>query len=222
MKGADLTKLFIGGFLILLGVGFLADQFFGINFGSIIGAAWPVLIMLSGLYIMLRARSQMLFGLIIFIVGGALLIDQLFDLPFSIWNLWPLIFVVIGLRIIFGDIFKINTSVVKEDKFDSTAVFWGDSRKIKSNNLKFGKVTALFGGSDIDLSEAEISKDGADIDCVAIFGGVTIKVSKDINVDSEGIGLFGGFDDKTGKSDDSKAIIRIKGFALFGGVEVKN
>ena len=226
MKSDTLTKLIIGGFLIFLGLGFLGDQIPGVNFGRIFAIFWPVVVMLIGLYIILKTRSQFFIGSIVMLLGGLWLVDQFIDLPFSIWNLWPLVLIVIGLRIIFpgkgGKFNYMNSSTVTDDTFESTAVFWGDSRKIKSENLKMGKITAIFGGSEIDLRDANIAKDGANVEIVAMFGGVSVKVNENTLVKSDGLGVFGGFEDKSAKPAKPNGTIVIKGSAVFGGVEVKN
>lgn len=226
MKGETLTKLIIGGFLIFLGLGFFADQVPGFNFARIFGVFWPVVVMMIGLYIILKTRSQFLVGGFIFLLGGLWLVDQFVDLPFSIWNLWPLVLIFIGLRIIFpgkwGEFNRMSSGTVEDDTFESTAVFWGDSRKIKSDNLKSGKITAIFGGSEIDLRDAKVAKDGARIEIASIFGGVTVKVNENTLVKSEGLGIFGAFEEKTSKPAKPEGTIVIQGSAIFGGVEIKN
>lgn len=223
MKGADFTKWLIGGFLIFLGIGFLGDQLFNISFGTILNLAWPIFIMILGVYIMFRTHSQFLLGSLVFIVGVVSLADNFLVLPFTVWNLWPLILIFIGIRIIFGDVFgffKLGDRNISEN-VDSTAIFWADQRKIKSQNFKSGKITVLFGGSELDLTETKFA-DGAVIDIVCIFGGVSLKMNSNTQVLSEGIGLFGGFEDKSNKADNSSQKVEIKGVAIFGGVEIKN
>jgi len=226
MKGETLTKLIIGGFLIFLGLGFFADQIPGFNFGRIISIFWPVVIMLIGLYIILKTKSQFIIGSIVFLAGTLWLVDQFVDLPFSIWNLWPLVLIYFGLRIIFpgklGDFNRMSNHSTEGESFESTAVFWGDSRKVKSDNFKSGKVTAMFGGNEIDLRDVKVAKEGADIEIVAMFGGVSIKVNENTLVKSDGLGIFGGFGDKTAKPAKPEGTITIKGSAIFGGVEIKN
>lgn len=226
MKGETLTKLIIGGFLIFLGLGFFADQIPGFNFGRIFSIFWPVVIMMIGLYIILKTRSQFLVGGFIFLIGSFWLVDQFIDLPFSIWNLWPLALIFIGFRIIFpgkfGDFNRMSNSTVEGDTFESTAIFWGDSRRIKSDNLKSGKITAIFGGSEIDLRDAKVAKDGANIEIASIFGGVTVKVNENTLVKSEGLGIFGAFEEKASKPAKPEGTLVVKGSAIFGGVEVKN
>jgi predicted membrane protein len=226
MKANFLVKLLIGGFFILLGLGFLFDQIFNVSIGNILGLFWPLAIMLIGLYILIRSNRHLVLGLIILFLGGALLLDQVIGLPFSIWELWPLILVFIGIKILFPSRNKKMESKTENytegDYFESNAVFWGESRKVRSDALKGGKITTVFGGSEIDLRECKIDKDGALIEIDAVFGGSEIKVSEDVLVKNNISGVLGGVEDKTSKPTNPDGIITISGNAVFGGIEIRN
>jgi len=225
MEKNNFGKILVGGFLILLGAGFFLNQYFDINFGQIVGTFWPVTILICGIYIIARAKSQLFLGAGIFLIGLATLVDQLFDLPFQVWSFWPLILVFIGVRILFGknmDAKGPNGALSESNTFESTAIFWGDSRRIKSDNFRFGKVTVMFGGSELDLRDIKTTDEAASIDIVVMFGGVDIKVNENTLIISDGIGIFGGFSEKTIKPEKPTGTIRIKGVAMFGGVNVKN
>lgn len=227
MKTINLTKILFGTFLVFLGIGFLADKFLGLNFSALLKYFWPVVIMLLGLLVVLTSRTQILWGSFIFLVGLVVLVSQIVNLPFSVWDLWPLVLVAVGLRLLFtNSIFDSNSKVQKDGKdfFESVAIFFGDTKKIASSNLKKGKITVIFGGSEVDLRESDISKDGATIDLLVLFGGATIIVNKQTHVISDGMGLIGAFEDKTNssKEDSTGGVLKISGLTLFGGVEIKN
>lgn len=227
MKTDFLVKLLLGGFLIILGLAFLLDQIFNINVGNVIGLFWPVAIMLIGLFILLRTNSHLILGLIILFAGGALLLDQTIGLPFSIWELWPLVLVFIGIRILFSrgkshNDSHMSESVSEGDSFDSTAIFWGDSRKVRSEGLKSGSITTIFGGSEIDLRDAKIDKEGALIEISTVFGGSEIKISDKVLVINKVSGIFGGVEDRTVKPEKPEGVITISGSAVFGGIEIRN
>ncbi len=221
----SLWKWISGGFLVLLGLGFLAQQFLGLNFWNIFNYFWPLVFILVGAYIIAKSRGQLLIGLIILILGGVMLTGQFIHLPFTVWQLWPLILVAVGINMIFGNSSKWNftptNSVTHEDRFDSTAIFWGDGRRVMSDNLKKGEVNAIFGGCEIDLRDAKFAKEGAEIEVNAIFGGVNLIVNKDTLVKSEGVGIFGGFVDKSIKPDKALGVVKVKGAAVFGGVGIE-
>jgi len=102
----------------------------------------------------------------------------------------------------------------------------GGKRKITSDNFLGGKVTSIFGGSEIDLTSAKIQNNECMIDVFTMFGGSEIIVPRGWDVQVDVTSIFGGFDDKRGPIDNSgdepNKVLRIKGFTIFGGGEVKS
>jgi len=149
---------------------------------------------------------------------------------------WPLLLVGLGLFIIFrrSDVFKnnnLNNPLDKEqytgdDYLNDVAIFGGGSKKFHSKNFRGGRLTAIFGGSEIDLRNCDLADGTYVIDILAIFGGTTIMVPYEWNVSVDIVPMFGGFSDKRLKdpsrvnSDEKR--LRIKGIVIFGGGEVKN
>jgi len=95
---------------------------------------------------------------------------------------------------------------------------------VQSTNFKGGNITAIFGGSEFDLTQVEMESDTAIIDVFALFGGTKFIIPEGWNVHSEAVTLFGGFTDKrrrTLSNADGKVLI-IKGMIILGGVEIKS
>jgi len=110
------------------------------------------------------------------------------------------------------------------DYIESINVFGGSNQIIYSKNLKGGEITAVFGGGDINLTQADFDTQVI-LEVTAIFGGVKIVVPPTWQVKSEVTAVFGGVDDKrtiypAGEQVDKLVIIR--GTVLFGGVEFKS
>ncbi|MGY0058778.1 DUF1707 SHOCT-like domain-containing protein [Streptomyces sp. LZ34] len=103
-----------------------------------------------------------------------------------------------------------------------TAVFGGAVRKGRWRVRRTTHVLAVFGGVEIDLTEALFEQREIVIDVCAVFGGVEIKVPENVTVRGDGGGIFGGFEIKTYEAPDPDApVIVVRGFAFFGGAEVK-
>ena len=112
-----------------------------------------------------------------------------------------------------------------QDKIDDVAIFGGGKRILHSDNFKGGTITAIFGGSEVDLSNCKLAMGENVIDVMAIFGGMTIFVPSDWKIIVNVFPLFGGFSVKGRKDpnvdyDPAKALI-IKGVVIFGGGEIK-
>lgn len=110
------------------------------------------------------------------------------------------------------------------DYIDSVNIFGGSNQIIYSKNLKGGEITAVFGGGDINLTQADFEGQVV-LDVTAIFGGVKIVVPPTWQIKSEVTAVFGGVDDKRTiypASEQVDKLVIIKGVVLFGGVEFKS
>lgn len=103
------------------------------------------------------------------------------------------------------------------------AIFGGASRKGRWRVGRRTSALAVFGGVEIDLTEAVFEQREVVIQATAVFGGVEITVPENVTLRaSGGLGIFGGFDVKSHESADSNApVVTVKGSAVFGGVEAK-
>lgn len=216
------TKIFGGLILIFFGIAFLVDQYTVFSFGRIIGYLWPVILIVLGILILMRSSYANKGGWVLVALGTIFFIAQF--LSFSIWTLWPLILVFIGVSMLFGWNNKhgINSgsTSTSEDKIDNTVIFWGLDKKINSQNFKGGEVVAIFGGVSLDLTNAKLAPD-AKLDVTAIFGGIELKVAPEMSVVNQGTGIFGGFVAKNSQTADASQKLIVTGEAIFGGVEVK-
>lgn len=191
---------------------------------------WEVIFLIVGVLLML-SRSNKTPGVVFFSIGLFGLVHEIFDVSF--WQLWPLILVVVGLSIIFqkkmmrrNDEDEVEFDNLDMDYIDEVAVFGGGEKKVNSYNFKGGKVTSIFGGSEVDLTNAQLAVGKSVIDVLTIFGGSTFIVPDDWSVKVDVTSVFGGFSDSRSQRlkvvpDPDKQLI-IKGFTMFGGGEIKN
>ncbi|WP_344467597.1 DUF1707 SHOCT-like domain-containing protein [Kitasatospora kazusensis] len=102
------------------------------------------------------------------------------------------------------------------------AIFGGASRKGRWRVGSRLKAVAIFGGVEIDLTDAVFESPEVVIEVTAIFGGVDIKVPENVSLHGTGVGIFGGFDVSEQTSADPYApVVLVKGAAIFGGCEAK-
>lgn len=126
----------------------------------------------------------------------------------------------------FGKHSRSWNSTSNEDFIDDVAVFGGGHRVIYTDNFKGGSLTAIFGGSEIDLTKSKLAEGDNVIEVIAIFGGAEIHVPRDWNVVVNATPIFGGFANKIVRDpaqpiDLSRTLV-IKGLALFGGIEINS
>jgi hypothetical protein len=222
MKTKSLTQVLLGVVVAGLGVGFLLDTTNILDFSAFIGAWWPLLVIFAG--VLSLSSNPKLFGwpLLVVLAGVLLQLRQLNLVDFNIWSIiWPLALIVLGLSFIF-EIFTPKPKATTEKRVSLFAAFSGLNKRYASKDFEGGTATALFGGIELDFTEASIAKD-ATLEVFTAFGGIDIRVPDTWNVEVTGLPLFGGWEDKTKKPSDPHApTLKIRGTCLFGGTEIKN
>jgi predicted membrane protein len=162
--------------------------------------------------------ARIIIGSIIIFMGlSALLGFSLFKMAFAV------ALVCIGISIIVGKEHEENPEeerILDEDRLSEVAVFSPFKRKIKSDKFKGGKITLVFSGGEIDLTETKTEEKEITLEVTAVFSGIKIIVPKSWKVNNKGTAILGGYDIKTGRGDDDAPTLNIKGTAFFGGVEL--
>jgi hypothetical protein len=106
------------------------------------------------------------------------------------------------------------------DSFDTMiGIFGGGERSGRWRVKRRTNAFCVFGGYDLDMTDAVFEGREVTIWAFAIFGGIDITVPDSVEVRNEGVGIFGGFAARGGDSPDPNApVVVVKGLALFGGV----
>jgi hypothetical protein len=110
-----------------------------------------------------------------------------------------------------------------EDFLDATNIFGGTHRKVVTKNFKGGDVTTFMGGTEINLSQAEINGIVV-LDVTQVMGGTKIIVPAHWEVRSEISAVFAGFEDKRQQpvAINPDKVLILKGASVFGGIELRN
>lgn len=214
-----------GLFLVIRNTGFFPDFIDQVIF------SWPMLLVTIGLVITIGSSGSKTSGVIIMAVGAFFLIPIIFRETFHMYNMfWPSIFIIIGIIFIFTrrHVPGMSATVTEtgDDYIDVVHVFSGGERQIVSENFRGGKVTAVFGGSEIDLTKAKLAPGTNVLELACVFGGTTIIVPDDWFVKLEVTPVLGGFGDSRklspGRTVDPTKQLIIKGAVVFGGGEIKS
>ncbi|WP_316847505.1 LiaF transmembrane domain-containing protein [Pedobacter psychrodurus] len=115
-------------------------------------------------------------------------------------------------------------TVNNNDIIDVMAVFGGSNQTVYSKNFQGGDITAVFGGADIIMTQADFPET-VSLDVTAVFGGIKLIVPQNWAIKSNVTALFGSVEDKRSHlmpvAEMTKTLI-LDGTALFGGIEIKS
>lgn len=102
------------------------------------------------------------------------------------------------------------------------AIFGGADRQGRWLVDPHVKVVTVFGGVNLDFSDAVLAQREVAINVSCVMGGVEIKVPPGIRVINSVSAIFGGVEAQADEPDDPNApVIRLTGFVLMGGVDVQ-
>jgi len=111
-----------------------------------------------------------------------------------------------------------------DDYLDAVSVFGGVKKTILSKDFKGGEIVNIFGGAELDFTQAEINGRVV-IDITQVFGGTKIIVPSHWQVVSDMAAVFAGLDDKRVRNTaapNSDKVLVLKGVSIFAGVDIRS
>jgi len=234
------SSFWVGALILVIGTFILVDRMDIYYFPGWLFSIWTFLIAL-GVIIGVNKKFQGIGWLVLIMIGLFFMLDDIPGFPFDFHRYrFPIIIIIIGIFIVGRSMFSsgvrearknmwgkgdgiISTDEGGEDYFDLTTIFGGNKRKVFSKNFKGGETTCMFGGADIDLSQADIQGTVV-IDVVQLFGGVKLILPANWELKSDMTVILGGVEDKRAvpATPGSGKKLVLTGFVMFGGVDIKS
>ena len=211
---------------------------------------WQMLLIALGFFIGVRHGFRGAAWFILMLIGGVFLLNEFFPELMLKQYLWPAALIVLGLFFILRPRRhhrywkeqtenkvdeKIESALNPENKepkattsgedyIDTTSIFGGVKKNIISKDFKGGDITNIMGGSEIDLTQADINGT-VTIDLTQVFGGTKLIVPSNWQVKAQMAAIFGGVEDKRSVHNvplDPNKLLIIDGTSIFGGIEIKS
>lgn len=234
------SHIWIGVFLLVAGAIFLLRR---LNvFLPEWLTSWQMIVIAVGIFIGFRKDFQGATWAIIVLVGTLFLINEFFVFGELRRFILPILLIGSGLFFIFRPKKTYNfvqydasgnpadtplpsgVTPTNEDFIDATSIFGGTKKKVFSKSFRGGDMVNIFGGSEIDLTQADFNGTAV-IDVTILFGGATLLVPSHWNVVSNAVAILGEVKDKramTNIPENNNKTLLIKGTVIFGGVDVKS
>ena len=229
-------RIFGGLFIVAIGLILLARQA-GMYIPRWLFSFESILIAV-GLYIGIRQSFRGVAWLIPTLVGIFFLFDDFYP-AFDIEDfIWPLLIIAIGLFMIFRAGKKKSdwkawerdhpeAERLADDFLDSTVVFGGVKKNIISKSFRGGEAVTVFGGTEINLMQADITAPIV-LELTQVFGGTKLIVPPHWKIQSKDmVAIFGGIDDKrpmlgNPPGEEVDKVLILKGTCLLGGIEIRS
>jgi len=147
------------------------------------------------------------------------------------YKLWPLLLVGVGLTILAKYMFpqqfeSCGSPQIAEDLdyIRESNIMAGSSSKFITKNFSGGKVDCIMGGSELNLTEADLLNN-ANLKVFVLMGGIEMRIPKEWNVKLDVFPVMGGVEDKITKFPenvvDKNKVLIITGYVIMGGIEIK-
>lgn len=237
--------IYVGLVIVAIGVIWLLNKIGVYVPGWLIG--WEMILILIGLGIGVENRFRNPASYILIAIGGVALIDEVFYLPMNFWEyFWPVALIAIGIIVIVrpgrnkakimasykaggdddiegedGDPKKKGT-YSREDKLDSVSIFTGNKKTVFSKNFIGGETVTVFGGTELNLLNADFDR-AINIEATVVFGGLKLIVPPGWEVRSEVNAVLAGVEDKRYSAVEvvsQDKVIVLTGTVVFGGIDI--
>lgn len=119
-------------------------------------------------------------------------------------------------------------SIFNNNKLHESTVFGSINKRVQTQQFEGGKVEAVFGSVELDLTEAAISTPDrrVKLKADAVFGGIEITVPRTWRVQMRTSAVLGGCDDRTIPPRPEAGVepptLILTGAAVFGGIQIRN
>lgn len=205
--------------------------------------SWKMILIGLGFALTIKHKFKKLSPYILMLVGGVFLLKDFYPLLVNVRLVFPIIIIAVGIGMIFKskrgpkhknhrfkkkEFEKFNyqefDDLSKDDFIDSVNFFGGIKKNVVSKNFKGADIVTVFGGSKIDLSQADF-EDKAILDLTSVFGGMSLIMPPNWQIKSELVTLFGSIEDKRqaqASLDGIDKVIVLRGTCIFSGVEIKS
>jgi predicted membrane protein len=234
-------SIWTGVFILLIGVAFLIRN-------TVTGLppwvfSWPSFLIVFGFFIGIRHNFKGVAWFIMMAVGAVFLYERIVPDIAVRQYIWPMALIVVGLFFILrpwrrgmhgsekknagvpgADLLGDEETWSSEDFVDSTSIFGGAKKNIISKNFKGGDLVNIFGGTDLDLTQADFTGTAV-IELTTIFGGTKLIIPSNWSIKSDAVIIFGGLEDKRKMptiSDNPDKTLVLKGTVIFGGIDIKS
>lgn len=170
------TRPLLGLIIVLIGTAFLLDALGWFNVSSLLGFAFPLLIIAIGVLSFLSNPKAFILPVGLVLFGLLLLLNAVGLIEVNVWRLLiPVAIIGFGLSLLIrrpGGNVREDTS----DTVEATVVFSGLDINNTSQNFQGGAITAAFGGMEDRSAKPEAAEAPTlYVKGTCLFGGVEIK-----------------------------------------------
>jgi hypothetical protein len=114
---------------------------------------------------------------------------------------------------------SVRPDLASQGDGDAVAVFGGFERRGRWVVPPQLKAVCVFGGGELDLTDAQLTSQVTVLKVKCVFGGLDITVPEGMVVQNSVRAIFGGHSSPPAAAPPGAPVLRIEGTAVFGGID---
>lgn len=221
-----ITRYIFGTLFVLIGAGYMLEQFDVLNFHFHLSNWWPLIFVIFGIVSLSKNKKSYIPGVILIAIGAILTAGNLGYATDNFWELFlPLILVLVGLSLLGASFKKHKKFILTEGNFNLEIMFTEFKQAFKSEQFRSSSISTVFASSELDLRNITLASNKETLELSCIFGSTTIIVPDNIHIEPSGVPFIGSFKNMTSKYMDTnlvKPTLYVKYFVTFGEIVITN
>lgn len=214
------SQLVFGLLFIAVGILLLADQAGRATAWAVIAAWWPTVVIASGVAQLTTRPRNTVGGLLLLLIGGALLAWTLGGLG-TIRLVWPVLLIGLGLWLLAGRTTRHGDDV--DGRIELTAIVDDRTVALPAGRFAGGSLATVFGDLALDLLAATLDDDGATLQTTTLFGDLRLDIPDGWQLRVSGPELFGDVtSDRVTEPPADGPVLRLRVLTVFGDVAVRS
>jgi len=210
--------------------------------------SWKTFLIALGIITGVKQNFRNAWWFFLVAIGGVFLLGDFYPMMNIKPFIWPVLIILFGLMMIFKPRRKFNhrrwayahhrysrygqkdncyvkEDSVSEDYVESTSFMGGVKKNVLSKKFKGADITNVFGGAEINLSQADMEST-ATMELTNVFGGTKLIIPAHWEINSELVSVFGSIEDKRPMQPNTatvdKKVLILRGTTFMGGIDIKS
>lgn len=191
---------------------------------------WPSLLILIGLYNLVRDRRIQIFSIILIGIGTIYLLNELDIIVITFRQImmyfWPALLILLGFNILFSRPRKIrpiepsskprHTSNQREYNAFLNSV----NEQVNNSSFEYSSVNSVMASAEIDFSTIEFKNDSASIEINSVLSSVLVKLPNGVRINLSGSPILGDITDKSMGDPNSSKTLNVNFTCILGNIEI--
>jgi lia operon protein LiaF len=224
-----MRKIF-ASLLIAVGILIILSNLNIISVESLMKYLWPSLLILIGLYNLVRDRRIQIFSVILIGIGTIYLLNELDIIVVTFRQImmyfWPVLLILIGFNLLFSRPRKIRPIEPStkprhnSNQREYNAFLNSVNEQVNNTSFEYSSVNSVMASAEIDYSMIEFKNDSASIEINSVLSSVLVKLPSGVRINLSGSPILGDITDKSMGDPNSTKTLNVNFTCILGNIEI--